>query len=84
MTSLELVTITAYFFKLKNHLLKQVLTSGTSLSLQVKRNIMVISSVSYKSKKVRNFFRRFRTEILRISAFFLLSKTGIFVSRQKP
>ena len=40
--------------------------------------------VPYKHKKVRNFFRHFRTEILRILAFFLPPKTGDFVSRQKP
>ena len=43
-------------------------------------------SVPYKRKKVRkvrNFFRHFRTEILRIPAFFLPPKTGVFVSRQK-
>ena len=41
------------------------------------------TSVPYKRKKVRNFFRHFRTEILRIPAFFHLPQTGIFVSRQK-
>ena len=47
---------------------------------------MSVRSVPYKRKKVqkvRNFFRHFRTEILRISAFFLPPKTGVFVSRQK-
>ena len=38
----------------------------------------------YKRKKVQNFFQHFRTEILRILAFFLLPKTSVFVSRQKP
>ena len=43
-----------------------------------------LTSVPYKRKKVRNFFRHFRTEILQIPAFFLPPKTGVFVSRQKP
>ena len=43
-----------------------------------------ISSVSYKRNNVRNFFRHFRTEFLRIPAFFLPPKTGVFVFRQKP
>ena len=45
------------------------------------------SSVPYKNnkvQKVQNFFRHFHTEILRIPAFFLLPKTSVFVSRQKP
>ena len=41
---------------------------------------MLVSSVPYKRKKVRNFFWHFCTEILRILAFFLPPKTGIFVS----
>ena len=43
-----------------------------------------VSSVPYKHKKVQNFFWHFRTEILRILAFFLPPKTGIFVSHRKP
>ena len=42
------------------------------------------TSVPYKRKKVQNFFRHFRTEVLRNPAFFLPPKTGVFVSRQKP
>ena len=38
-------------------------------------SMVICSSVPYKRKKVRNFFRHFRTEILRILAFFLLPKT---------
>ena len=41
----------------------------------------ILASVTYKCKKVQkvqNFFRHFCTEILRISAFFLLPKIGIF------
>ena len=52
-----------------------------------KKLIANMTSVPYKRKKVRkvrNFFRHFRTEILRIPAFFLPPKTGVFVSRQKP
>ena len=48
--------------------------------------VLHAASVPYKRKKVRkvrNFFRHFRTEILRILAFFLPPKTGVFVSRQK-
>ena len=44
-------------------------------------------SVLYKRKKVqkvRNFFRHFHTEILRILAFFLPPKTGDIFSCQKP
>ena len=42
---------------------------------------VISNSVPYKRKKlrkVRNFFRHFRTEILRIPAFFLPPKTGVF------
>ena len=49
--------------------------------------MIALTSVPYKRKKVRkvrNFFRHFHTEILRIPAFFLPLKTGVFVSRQKP
>ena len=43
----------------------------------------VTINVPYKHKKVgkvQNFFRHFRTEVLRIPAFFLPPKTGVFVS----
>ena len=43
----------------------------------------IVLSVPSKRKKVQNFFRHFHTEILRIPAFFLSPKTGVFVSRQK-
>ena len=47
-------------------------------------NLSIPGSVPYKRKKVRKvriFFRHFRTEILQIPAFFLFSnfaKTGVF------
>ena len=48
---------------------------------------LLYPSVPYKCKKVRkvrNFFWHFRTEILRIPAFFLPPKNAVFVFRQKP
>ena len=40
----------------------------------VYKDSIVFTSVPYKRKKVRNFFRHFCTEILQIPVFFLLPK----------
>ena len=52
----------------------QALQNATSDISYFQLKIIPTVSVPYKRKKVRNFFRHFRTEILRLSAFFSLQK----------
>ena len=66
-----------------SHIWSTITMSYKKNSLSMKIPVHV-SSVPYKHKKVQNFFWHFRTEILRILAFFLPPKTGIFVSHRKP